>query len=1232
MDRQELTLVKINDPFDRTNREIIPVSYNGENLLSLRDRFFCVDEENDVVVSVNGKVIPKIELEKVFLHKGDYILLIPTLHGGGGIMRMAAMVIVAVAAAYTGGAAAAAYGGWATLAGAAAGVATSVAVSMVGGLLVNAILPPPGQETTSGTQVYSWNPQTTQLAGTPIPKLYGESKAYGNIISAYSEILSDNTVFNQNYMNLLIAISLGPIQSITNMKINDQLYQNYRMTDVNVRLGRLSQAAIPNFENIYTEYTINTKVTKSSPKIYITEGNAFDHLEVVLSWPEGAYYQGDRAEAATFSYGVYVSREITPGSETWMDERVLTVYSSSPDLNTVGNNPAAETYWLQSYRKWDGSVAPISPLTKEYDLTLHYEGKDAGDVSMLVSGIVQDYPTFWTLIKDGVSQEPSVDITLVDVITKTVTATTPFTTVVRSNVVYPTGLPDGHGRYKIRVTYSLEAQTPGDRYYNSMYVANVKEVVASTLTFPRMALVGIRALATDQLSGSIKFSCIVKGSLVFVNGASTATYSDNPAWVCYDILTQPVVKDDNTLDRYEGINPSFIDLPSFKTWADFCDVLVPDSEGGTEKRFTFNGGFDSQKTLWDIALEIARTFRATLVISGYQISAVVDTTSSAVQLFSVGNVIVGSFQETFLSLAERAGEIEVAFMDSDKDYQRNQIGYYNTSLGTINKVSIPVVGVVKATEAWRIAKFQADCNNFLRRVISFKVDIDALGCTVGDVFNFQHDVPRWGIAGGRLVSATSNTVTLDQEVTLLVATTYKIAIRLSTDVLVEKTITSAAGAHTTLSIAPDTFSSIPILYDVYALGISGIETKPFRVIDLSQESDTTFEITAMEYNASVYSVDGATPVVPGPNYTNQLTLDPVTNLDAVESFIIDTNGVTKQTIIVTFDPPQNSTFSKGLVYYQISGRTTWEFAGSNRNRLEIFDVLPLTTYTIMVVADYSIAHGPFSTSPLAEVTTGIEPSYNSVVDYIITGLQILGQANDQNFYGKDCFIVWQPTTSVVTLEGAGDTVAGTHVPPLWFKDYEVAVYGAGVLRRTDYVDNPNYAYTYDKNVEDGLIEAFEIRVKARDRYFRTSNQAAILQITNTVPDNVAGLAALPIVGGVQFVWDRNDDLDLQCYQIRTKVSSGGTFSAWTNVETNKYDRHLTAAEVTSYTNLAVIYAEVVARDAFNQVSATAATANAKANTVSDNLFQLVATLDSGITGTASSLYDGVVNSGGVTVT
>jgi len=931
-----------------------------------------------------------------------------------------------------------------------------------------------------------------------------------------------------------------------------------------------------------------------------------------------------------------------------------------------------------------------------------------------------------------------------------------------------------HGQYDIKVVRCI-----GDRndlkYTDSFYLAEVREIVYDEFTYPRMALVGLKALATDQLSGSLDFSTLVEGRKVRVyradevkgtdgknyrctsshtsssstrpidggdwsnyweqvggsavcredpyewgdkvysvgeqiigtngenytcirktSGGDLGTYADgdinntkpisgfawnwfwsqtgtiardntrlfavgrsysatpswrveysnNPAWVCVDVLTQPVIKDDNTIDRYEGVSVSVLDIPTFMEWADFCDVLVDDGTGlGTlERRIVFNGCFDTQKSVWESALLICGMARAMLVRSGTDYSVVIDQAGSVEAFFSSGNVERDSFRETFLSLTDRAGEVEVSFLDEDNEYEKRTVAYYDPNMtdNDANKITIDGIGITRASQAWRLAKYMTLCNRYQRRTIEFEVSWDAMRVRIGTIIKFSHDVPRWGLCDGNIVSATANTVTLDQSVTLESGKSYSILIRVQDDTLATKAITSPAGTYTTLSIS-GTFTTIPDADSPYALGETDVEAKPFRIIAIEGTQDITFKITAIEYDENIYTVDTEDSVKPVIDYSYLESVEVVTNLGLLEVSRIDDSGNLRRSIKGSFTKPVNSFLYAGAdVFYRVSGETSWIKLASmiTETYFELDDVLPSTTYYFAIV---SVAFDGTRTTigqftPVGITTTDVTNHTLTALGSRITGLCISGQGNGTVFYDRDCKFDWNDVVVVTDTEtGAGEepSGAGDYVPPSWFKCYEVEILNIdGIRLRIEYTKNSRYTYTYENNCEDGNgipVGSFTIKVKAMDGFGNVSEKAAVLTVSNGVPANIRNQMAVSTVDGVKFTWGKNtEDTDFYCYYLRTKVGETGPWSEYIDYEDNSYTRRLTALEVTSSTNKAMIYIEVQCKDVFGNLSPIVATCSAKAGQIADNIFQLVSSTD-GATGSLSSLYDGVYSSGGVNI-
>ena len=174
-----------------------------------------------------------------------------------------------------------------------------------------------------------------------------------------------------------------------------------------------------------------------------------------------------------------------------------------------------------------------------------------------------------------------------------------------------------------------------------------------------------------------------------------------------------------------------------------------------ETRFDFNGGFDSEYDMFTAANKVLGECRATLVLEGNKYSLSVDKSTGGeyTQVFTVADIDIDSFKETFLQLEDRASEVDVDFKNVDKNWEKDQVGYIDREMiSKNNKVSLQLIGCTRVSEAWRHAKYTLNNNKYKLRTQEFKVDTEAIVASIGDVVKLQHDAGNYGI-GGNIISS-----------------------------------------------------------------------------------------------------------------------------------------------------------------------------------------------------------------------------------------------------------------------------------------------------------------------------------------------------------------------------------------------------------------------------------------------------------------------------------------------
>lgn len=252
-------------------------------------------------------------------------------------------------------------------------------------------------------------------------------------------------------------------------------------------------------------------------------------------------------------------------------------------------------------------------------------------------------------------------------------------------------------------------------------------------------------------------------------------------------------------------------------------------------------------------------------------------------MFNVGNIIKDSFKQTFLPQADRVSEIEVNYIDEDQDYKRGPFSVYNNSAGNFeNKTSLNLFGITKQSEAYRAAMYRLAQNILIKSWVEFEADIDAIHNTIGDVVYVQHDVPEWK-EGGRVISSTSNTVTVDKEVTES-SGTDKIVVRVynpSTEAEEFETHTVQSVSGKTITIT-DTWTTNPSQDDLFCFGTSTDIARQYRIVGLEKSSDQRAKITGVEYNPDIYDYDSDNPTIPISDYDS-----PGSNSNATDTVTLD---------------------------------------------------------------------------------------------------------------------------------------------------------------------------------------------------------------------------------------------------------------------------------------------------------------------------------------------------------
>ena len=416
--------------------------------------------------------------------------------------------------------------------------------------------------------------------------------------------------------------------------------------------------------------------------------------------------------------------------------------------------------------------------------------------------------------------------------------------------------------------------------------------------------------ATADGSGRLTFSGAWNGSF------SAPVYSNCPAWCLYDLLTSrrygfgDFILTDAEKASFTG-SAANLDKYAFYAASVYCNELVPDGFGGTEPRFSCNVNIQSETDAYELINQMASIFRAMPYWSAGSVSISQDAPASPVYLFTNANISEDGFNYVGSSQKTRANVVTAKYFDIDaRDYlyesveDRPNIAKYGATPKTIE-----AFGCTSRGQARRLAEWMLYSENLDTEVVNFTTSLGA-GVVVrpGSVISVMDSLRAGARRGGRVVSASSSTIVVDQAIAVSGTATVSVIVN---GALVTRTISATSGS--TIIISGTWGVTVPS-NAIWVVESSTLQTSLWRVISVTEQDGINYAIAALSYNASKYNyIERGVPLT-ARNVTN-LDVIPAnpTNFAASEN-VYTQGGISRNKIIVTFSAVEKAQ------YYQIEWR------------------------------------------------------------------------------------------------------------------------------------------------------------------------------------------------------------------------------------------------------------------------------------------------------------------------
>lgn len=531
-------------------------------------------------------------------------------------------------------------------------------------------------------------------------------------------------------------------------------------------------------------------------------------------------------------------------------------------------------------------------------------------------------------------------------------------------------LPKADTGWTIRVR-RLTPNSASEYISDKMYVDAITEVIDLKLSYPNTAMLGLQYDA-ETFSNVAKIAVDLKGIKLQVpsnydpvartytgmwDGTFKRAYTNNPAWIYYDICTSK---------RYalgDRLTSAMLDKWSLYRLSQYCDQMVDDGKGGKEPRFTCNVYLQSTEDAYAILSKLAGVFRAISYWDGNSIVCDADIPQDTYFTYTRANVIDGIFEYTGTRARDRHTVAKVAWDNPANHYKTEYV--YVRDEAAIAKLGVRIAeidawGCTSEGQAQRAGLWALKSEQLETRTVSFKVGLDGYIPQPGRVIEIADELFAGRANGGRIsaVSADRKIITLDRD-DVVCRAGDRLVVNGENGKAQARIVSSKVGRKVTVTVAFDSVAA----ENVWVVDAQDLKTMKFRVMSITQDDKHQFSITGLQYESAKYdAIDFGAFIDERPiSIINPTTQAPVTNV-LISSENMVQQGLSVETMLITWDQAQGATKYQvewrkddgSWIKLPITGSNSIEvqgiYAGNYEARvtaISAFDVASLPTYSIL---------------------------------------------------------------------------------------------------------------------------------------------------------------------------------------------------------------------------------------------------------------------------------------------
>ncbi|MBJ2116143.1 MULTISPECIES: host specificity protein J [Proteus] len=628
----------------------------------------------------------------------------------------------------------------------------------------------------------------------------------------------------------------------------------------------------------------------------------------------------------------------------------------------------------------------------------------------------------------------------------------------------------------IRITQD----STSDKIQNNTIWSSYSELVDISQTYPGSAVAGLM-FDSEQFGNKFpRRNYLIKGRIIQVpsnydpdkriysgiwDGTFKPAFTNNPAWILWDLLTHP---------RYgmgKRLNISEVDKFALYAIGRYCDEQVDDGFGGKEPRMTCNAYITDMRKAYDVMGDMCAMMRIMPVWNGRTLTFIQDRPSDVVWPYTNANVIEGNFQYSFSALKSRHTAVEVRFIDPDNGWKTSvELVEDDASIARFgrNVMRVDAFGCTSRGQAHRHGLWLLTTEKLETQTVEFTVGSEGLRHIPGDIIEIADNYYADNQIGGRIthIDYTSQTLTLDRNIDTPKSGKSSVTlINAQGDPQSYEVLSYPASNQIKLDTLPLGLRE----GGIWTLTLPSLRRRLFRAISLADNGDGSFTVIAVQHTPEKEAiVDKGAKFEPKPDTPLGGFIPPVENL----SVDIESDASAWQV-----EASWNTPYSSRGVDFLLKLTTGYRIVGtaSTTDTMYRFGGLPQGNYVLSVVPQNDRKQKGEVTTTSFAINPPLPPSYIEVESGYFS-LGIIPRSGGQNSLRAQ-YEFWfseKQITDICEVESRAEYLG---VSTMWViqgrnlkagHTYYIYVRSINAVGRSEFVEGIGQPESYTREILDNL--------------------------------------------------------------------------------------------------------------------------------------------------------------------